>query len=221
MKIHTKPDAIPYCCKKPTVVPLNFRAQLKVDIEADVEKGILERVLAGEPDTWCSRMVNHEKKNGKARRTVDLSYLSKRGLAESHHTPSATIIAKRIPGNKFKSTLDCVVGYHGIELEEEDRHKTTFAMEWGKFRYKRAPKVTYHRVTATADTLIPSWRTAHQPHPTGNLRRSSTTSLCTLTPWRGLSRGYAAFSPSVTRTVWCSTPRISDLPGGRWSSPGS
>ena len=159
MKIHTKPDAIPYCCKKPTVVPLNFRAQVKADIEADVEKGILERVLAGEPDTWCSRMVNQEKKNGKARRTVDLSYLSKRGLADSHHTPSAAIIAKRISGNKFKSTLDCVVGYHGIELEEEDRHKTTFAMEWGKFRYKRAPKVTYHRVTATSDTLIPSRRT--------------------------------------------------------------
>ena len=215
MKIHTKPDAIPYCCKKPTVVPLNFRAQVKADIEADVEKGILERVLAGEPDTWCSRMVNQEKKNGKARRTVDLSYLSKRGLADSHHTPSAAIIAKRIPGNKFKSTLDCVDGYHGIELEEEDRHKTTFAMEWGKFHYKRAPKVTYHWVTATSDTLIPSRRTAHQPHPTGNLRRSSTPSLCTLIPWRGLSRGYAAFSPSVTRTAWCSTPRSSDLPGGR------
>ena len=106
---------------------------MKADTEADVMKGILERVPVGKPD-WCSWMVIQEKKNGKARRTVDLSYVSKRGLAESHHTPSAAIIAKRIPGNKFKSTLDCDDGYHGIELEEADRHQTTFVTEWGKLR---------------------------------------------------------------------------------------
>ena len=35
-------------------------------------------------------------------------------------------------------SCSCVDGYHGIELEEADRHKTTFATEWGKLRYKRA-----------------------------------------------------------------------------------
>jgi hypothetical protein len=35
-----KPDAILYCCNKPTVVQLNFRIQVK----ADMMKGILERV---------------------------------------------------------------------------------------------------------------------------------------------------------------------------------
>ena len=30
----------------------NFRAQVKADIEADMMKGILERVPAGEHDTW-------------------------------------------------------------------------------------------------------------------------------------------------------------------------
>ena len=49
-----------YCCKKPTVVPLNFRAQMKADIEADVMKGILERVPVGKPDSWCSMMVIQE-----------------------------------------------------------------------------------------------------------------------------------------------------------------
>ena len=73
MKIHIQPDSIPYCCKKPTGVPLSFRAQFKTDIEADVMKGILEWVQVGEPDTWCSRMVIQVKKNGKAGRTVDLS----------------------------------------------------------------------------------------------------------------------------------------------------
>ena len=92
-----------------------FRAQVKADIEADVKKGILERVPAGEHDTWYSRMVIQSKKIGKVRRTVDLSYLSKHVLDESHHTPSDTVIAKRGPGNKYKSTLDCMDGYHGFE----------------------------------------------------------------------------------------------------------
>ena len=50
------------------------------------------------------------------------------------------MIAKHVPGNKYKSTLDCLDGYHGVELAEEERHKTTFATEWGKFRYRRAPQ---------------------------------------------------------------------------------
>ena len=69
-----------------------------------MKKGILERVPAGEHNTWCSRMVIQEKKNVKARRTVDLSYLSKHGLDESHHRPSALIIAQRVPRNKYKWT---------------------------------------------------------------------------------------------------------------------
>ena len=35
---------------------LNFRAQVKADIEVNEMKGILERVPAGEPDSWCSRL---------------------------------------------------------------------------------------------------------------------------------------------------------------------
>ena len=87
-----------------------FQGSVKADIEADVKKGILERVPAGEHDTWCSRMVIQPKKSGKARRTVDLSYLSKHGFDESHHTPSGPVIAKHVPSHKYKSTLDCVDG---------------------------------------------------------------------------------------------------------------
>ena len=140
MKIHTKPDTKPFCCKRPSTIPLHFRDQVRADIESDIKKGILERVPAGRPDTWCARLVIQPKKNGKARRTVDLSYLSKHGLEESHHTRSAPMVAKSVPANKFKSTLDCVDGYHGIVLAEEDRHKTTFATEFGMFQYTRAPQ---------------------------------------------------------------------------------
>jgi hypothetical protein len=36
--------------------------------------------------------------------------------------------------------MDCVDGYHGVELAKEDRHKTTFALERGPLRYLRVPQ---------------------------------------------------------------------------------
>ena len=56
------------------------------------------------------------------------------------HTRSAGEIAKSITASKLKSTLDCVDGYHGVELAAEDKHKTTFNTEWGMFRYLRVPQ---------------------------------------------------------------------------------
>ena len=85
-------------------------------------------------------MVITPKKDGTPRRTIDLSGLTRAGIRESHHTRSAAKIAHSVPANQLKSTLDCVDGYHGVELDPEDRHKTTFITEWGKYRYKWTPQ---------------------------------------------------------------------------------
>ena len=45
-----------------------------------------------------------------------------------------------IPANVWKSKTDCWNGYHSCPLAEEDRHYTTFNMEWGRFRYLVAPQ---------------------------------------------------------------------------------
>ena len=57
MNIHTSSDAQRVYCRRPTKVPLHFREEVKAGLEADVKKGVLERVPVGEADTWCSRMV--------------------------------------------------------------------------------------------------------------------------------------------------------------------
>ena len=131
MKMHTRPKAqLVYNCR-PTKVPLHFHEEVRRR---------LERVPVGVKDSWCVRMVIQPKKNGRARRTIDLSGLSKAATHESHHTRSAAEIAMTVPAGKLKTTLDCVDGFHGVELAEEDRHKTTFSTEWGLFRYKRVPQ---------------------------------------------------------------------------------
>jgi hypothetical protein len=64
MRIHTPTDAPRVYCRRPTKVPLHFREEVKAGLEADVKKGVLERVPVGEADTWYSRMVIQPKKNG-------------------------------------------------------------------------------------------------------------------------------------------------------------
>ena len=49
-------------------------------------------------------------------------------------------VARTVPANKLKSTLDCVDSYHRVEIAEEDRHNPTFITEDGRFRYKRIPQ---------------------------------------------------------------------------------
>ena len=141
MKIFTKPDAVPVCVRKPAPVPLHWRKEVQDGIKADIAKGVLERVPYGTADTWCTRMIFQAKKNGKPRRTIDLSALSKASIRDTHHTRSPAKVARTVPAGKLKSTLDCIDGYHGVEIAEEDRHKTTFITEEGKFRYKRIPQV--------------------------------------------------------------------------------
>jgi hypothetical protein len=131
--------------------------EVRAGLEADVKEGFLERVPVGEADTWCLCMVIQPKKNGRARRIVDLARLSKAGRHVSHHIRSAAEIAKSVPAGKLKSTLDCVDGYHGVELAKEDRHNTTFTTEWGCSDTSECNEDTSQLVTATQSIQMLSW----------------------------------------------------------------
>merc|ERR1712055_903662 len=87
-----------------------------------------------------ARMIIQPKKDGRPRRTVDLSGLTKAGIRETHHTRSPFRVVCSVPRFMLKSTLDCVDGYHGVPLAEEDKHKTVFITEDGRYEYQRIPQ---------------------------------------------------------------------------------
>ena len=82
-EIFPKRDTIPVYIRKPAPVPLQWRKEVQDDIIVDVGKGILEKFPHGTPDMWCTRMVIQAKKNGKLRRTIYLSALSKVSIRDS------------------------------------------------------------------------------------------------------------------------------------------
>ena len=140
MRIHTKPDAAPVVIHKPVPVPLHYRDRVNAMIEAEVKRGVLKKIGPGVPTTWCTKLVITAKKDGRPRMTVDLSGLTKAGIRETHHTRTPFKVVCSVPSGTYKTTLDCVDGYHGVPLAEEDQHKTTFLTEKGRFCYRRVPQ---------------------------------------------------------------------------------
>ena len=45
-----------------------------------------------------------------------------------------------MPANTWKSVTDAWSGFHSALIKEEDRHKTSFITEWGRYRYRVAPQ---------------------------------------------------------------------------------
>ena len=106
----------------------------------DVALGVIEKVPYGEPVQWCHRMVITRKNDGSPRRTVDLSPLNKHCQRETFAAESPFHIARRIPGNTWKTVCDAWNGYHSVPLREEDKSLTTFITPYGRYRYRRAPQ---------------------------------------------------------------------------------
>ena len=111
-----------------------------MNLDKDVENGIIEPVPVGEPVIWCSPMVVTPKKDGRPRRTVDLQKLNAQCHRETHHCESPFKLACQIPTHKKKTVLDATDGYHAIPIDEESKPLTTFITEWGRYRYRRLPQ---------------------------------------------------------------------------------
>ena len=74
------------------------------------------------------------------RLVVDYTGLNRFVKRPVHPFPPTRDIINNIPaGTRFFCTLDCVQGYHQIELSEESSRLTTFIMPSGKYRFKIAP----------------------------------------------------------------------------------
>ena len=140
LEIHMDPNATPRTCHTAANIPLHWQKQVHEDLIRDEALGVIERVPYGEPVSWCHRMVITRKHDGSPRRTVDLSPLNKFCRRETFSAEPPFHLARRVPGNTWKTVTDAWNGYHSVPLRETDRHLTTFITPFGRWRYTRAPQ---------------------------------------------------------------------------------
>jgi hypothetical protein len=77
--------------------------------------------------------------NSKWRFCVDFRQLIKITIKDSYPMLRSDYIFSSLAEKRFFSALDAVKGYHQVEIEESDRHKTAFITHRGLFQFKRMP----------------------------------------------------------------------------------
>jgi hypothetical protein len=82
-------------------------------------------------------------------------------LHDPFPTPFTDEVLENVGGQEAYSFTDGFSGYHQIRIAPEDRHKTTFATEWGSFQYtvmpfglKNAPAIFSRVVVASFKDFI-------------------------------------------------------------------
>ena len=116
---------------------LPFNKQPVVD---EMVQDLLSRDLI-EPSQspWSSPVVLVPKKGGKWRMCIDYRRLNEVTQKDSWPVPSIEQILESLRGQKWYSKIDLCSGYHQIEMLEEDREKTAFAVGNQLFQYKVMP----------------------------------------------------------------------------------
>jgi hypothetical protein len=131
MNIPLKPEAKPLRQRTYRLNP-KYKEKVKADLDRMIEASIIEPVADFE---WISPIVIQDKKTGGIRIFVDLRKLNDDYLHDLFPTPFTDKALENVGGKEAYSFNDGFSGYHQIKIAPEDRHKMTFATEWGSYKY--------------------------------------------------------------------------------------
>jgi hypothetical protein len=113
-----------------------YKEKVKIELDRMLEAGIIEPV---EESEWIIPMVVQDKKTREIRICIDLRKLNDAFLHDLFPTPFIDEVLDNVGGQEVYSFTDGFSGYHQIQISKEDRHKTTFATEWGSYQYTIMP----------------------------------------------------------------------------------
>lgn len=106
-------------------------------MKEELDKMLATRMLKPvEESKWVSPMIVQENKTkGEIKIFVDLRKLNDACVHDPFPTPFTDEVLENVGGHEAYSFTDDFLSYHQIKIAREDRHKTTFAKEWGSFQY--------------------------------------------------------------------------------------
>lgn len=117
-------------------IPPTLIDELKEHIEMLLKAGIIEESVS----PWSSPIVIVRKRSGELRLCVDYRKLNAKTVTDGYRIPTIPELIDTIGGATWFATLDCLSGYHQVEIEEEHRERTAFtAGPLGFYQYKRMP----------------------------------------------------------------------------------
>jgi hypothetical protein len=130
MRIPLKPYERPFKQRSYRVNP-KYKEKVNIELDRMLEAVIIEPV---EESEWISPMVVKKKKTGEIRIYVDLKKMNDACFHDPFPTLFTNEVLDNVGGQEVYSFTDGFLGYHQIRISKEDRHTTTFAIEWGSYQ---------------------------------------------------------------------------------------
>jgi len=119
-------------------IPLARRQFLDQEIERLLQAKAIAPADAGNCP-YASRTVLAPKKDGTWRMCVDYRDVNAQTTKDSFPLPRISEVWSSLAGAKYFASLDLLMGYHQVEVREQDRPKTAFITHKGLFVYNVMP----------------------------------------------------------------------------------
>ena len=88
---------------------------------------------------WMVPKKNDSKGNKRWRMVIDHRALNEKTVGDGYPLSNIAEILDRLGGEKYFSTFDLASGFHQIEMDPKDKHKTAFSTGTGHYHYIRIP----------------------------------------------------------------------------------
>ena len=122
-------------CLNPRKVPIHVQSKVDALVDDLENKGIVKKTVS----SWNSPIVVVPKKNGDIRLCIDYRHLNSITERPIYHIPDAKELYDSLHGSEYFSALDLSMGYHQIEMDEQDMCKTAFTTRNGQYTFTRMP----------------------------------------------------------------------------------
>ena len=88
---------------------------------------------------WCDSFVLVPKSNRKVRLCLDTARLNQALIRSKLRGLTLNDILPKVTNAQYLSLIDASSGYHNLKLDAKSSYLTTFACQFGGYRYKRLP----------------------------------------------------------------------------------
>ena len=134
---------------EPGTEPVNARPyrlpeSQKREVRGQIEELKRAGIITESNSAWKSPLLVVPKKldasgEKRWRLVIDYRKLNEKTVGDAYPLPDVTEILDQLGQSKYFSCIDMVMGYHQIEMAEEDRAKTAFSTKDGHWEYTRLP----------------------------------------------------------------------------------
>lgn len=137
-RIETTDDAPVYT--KNYRLPHNYRDEVRIQIEQMLRDNIIRHSnSAYNSPIWIVPKKPDLNGNRKLRLVIDFRKLNKKTIEDRYPIPNITDILDKLGKCMYFTTLDLASGFHQLEIDERDIHKTAFSTSDGHFEFLRMP----------------------------------------------------------------------------------